>query len=265
MRTIKITTIIRRLRFQFGGGSYPLFSYTHDMACPSWSLPALHACPGMVATDDSCICFGCYAQMGNYSRQNVLDCQAARFAWTKAALRFNPDKWIDTMISGILELDSEYFRIHDSGDFFSAEYVNAWYAVAKRCNATRFWAPTRSYHGKRLEPIKQALKRFNRLENVVIRPSALHWDEAAPSRAGFSSGSTALTSADMLPSNHTLCKKTMVAGGSCESESCRLCWDEPSESVAYLVHGRQGKHKVYSIGHNEKRKRAATVARFAKI
>jgi hypothetical protein len=36
-----------------------------------------------------------------------------------------------------------YFRLHDSGDFFSRKYLEAWNEVARRLPDVKFWAPTR--------------------------------------------------------------------------------------------------------------------------
>ena len=79
----------RSPKFPFAGREYSLLTRTSAMSCWSFSLPALHSCPGMVATSDDSICACCYAQMNRYNMGNVLTPAAARFAWLRAAVRFN--------------------------------------------------------------------------------------------------------------------------------------------------------------------------------
>jgi hypothetical protein len=56
-------------------------------------------------------------------------------------------------------------RVHVSGDFYSADYVRAWVAVATACPATRFYAYTRSW---RVPHIVPALAELARLRNVRL-------------------------------------------------------------------------------------------------
>src|SRR6516162_9609523 len=46
---------------------------------------------------------------------------------------------------GVTRKSEKLFRIHDSGDFFSAAYANAWYEVCRQLPDIRFWAPTRAW------------------------------------------------------------------------------------------------------------------------
>ena len=60
-------------------------------------------------------------------------------------------------------------RLHVSGDFFSEEYVEAWYTIAKDLMPDfRFWAYTRSW---RVPSLKNALERLRSLPNVTIYAS----------------------------------------------------------------------------------------------
>jgi hypothetical protein len=56
-------------------------------------------------------------------------------------------------------------RIHVSEDFYSAEYVRKWAAVARACPATRFYAYTRSW---RRPDIAAALAELSRCRNVRL-------------------------------------------------------------------------------------------------
>jgi len=56
-------------------------------------------------------------------------------------------------------------RIHVSGDFYDADYVDSWAAIARRCPRTTFYAYTRSW---RIPRIAQALDELARLSNVQL-------------------------------------------------------------------------------------------------
>jgi hypothetical protein len=123
-----------------------------------WTLPAhwvelsdgtkFNACPNA----GSCAAF-CYAKFGMYQFSNVKeshrqklelvlyrlqDFKAQMIAEIKSLRRKN--KWI-------------YIRIHDSGDFFSEEYAQAWLDIALECYHTIFYAYT-----KEVKLFKETLK-----------------------------------------------------------------------------------------------------------
>ena len=50
---------------------------------------------------------------------------------------------VETQLFGGRKHAPQYFRIHDSGDFFSLEYFTAWAELAKRHPETRFYAYTK--------------------------------------------------------------------------------------------------------------------------
>jgi hypothetical protein len=56
-------------------------------------------------------------------------------------------------------------RIHVSGDFYDADYVRRWAAIARRCPRTIFYAYTRSW---RVPAIASALGEMTRLRNVRL-------------------------------------------------------------------------------------------------
>jgi hypothetical protein len=81
---------------------------------------------------------------------------------------------------------TKYFRIHDSGDFWSPEYYDQWVEICEHFSAVKFWAPTRVWHlgwGRSLPDRKP--------KNLILRPSALHYLDPAPRLGGkWASGST---------------------------------------------------------------------------
>jgi hypothetical protein len=74
-----------------------------------------------------------------------------------------------------------FFRLHDSGDFFSPEYLRQWKQIANRLPDITFWAPSRSW------ATSWGLKGVDSVDtintppaNLVIRPSAYEVGDAGP-------------------------------------------------------------------------------------
>lgn len=170
------------------------------------------------------ICSVCYALKGNYANLNQQVWQAVRFAWTKAAMdhdargrfigpvRQNPptasDKhekigrssyfaaFMTEALRAYYSKDSEegrienaedphYFRVHDSGDFWSESYYWAWIQVIEQFSCIRFWAPVRGW----ISPV--LVKAFQRRpKNFAVKPSALFFKDPAPEIPGLPKGST---------------------------------------------------------------------------
>jgi hypothetical protein len=240
-----------KVKINWNGLTTSLLSWTEDMGCWSFSIPAGDSCPMAVyepsADGKASICGGCYAQIGRYGMPNVADSQWTRFMWLRSNLKdgdMGKSRIIDTLATAIRQhVKNGYFRGHDSGDFFSPGYVDCWYAICSMLPDIKFWFPTRSYHkpGK----LTDAVKQLSRLPNVTMRPSALWVDSPAPQIPGFALGTGVVTT---LEGNdqRMLCPKT-TNGGTCESNSCRTCWNFPTEAVYYYVHGAYGRHKLANV------------------
>lgn len=222
-------------RIMVPGTTVGLLSEPSKMPCHSWSLPAGESCPWAV-TGKGTVCGSCYAKRGNYKYHHVSNANKARFDWTLSMLRDGKaEEWADYMLAAIEDAPTKYFRIHDSGDFFSVAYVNAWYSVCSR-STKRFWAPTRSYRGTKA--MLDALIRLNSLPNVTIRPSAIMIDENAPIIDGLAAGG-AVVHTTRKDHSHV----TDVAGSHCPArnqgnscDSCRFCWDSADTAVVYGLH-----------------------------
>lgn len=70
-----------------------------------------------------------------------------------------------------------YFRIHDAGDFYTPEYVRAWFDICSALPEVSFWAPTRMWamSGMSSTEFQKGLP-----FNLALRPSALHFREGPP-------------------------------------------------------------------------------------
>lgn len=161
--------------------------------------------PELTFSGNGMLHFDCYAEGGQYSTGQVQYAQLMRFAWVKMALEdgtFVPVMdWAVKNANYYLggkgkiktdELDEngdpiyvpvrgerdgqKYFRLHDSGDFFSVAYIEAWRRVAELNPDVIFWAPSRLWA---LGPKMIAeVNRINTpLRNLVIRPSAYQINE----------------------------------------------------------------------------------------
>lgn len=234
----------------------------------SFSLPAGFACPMIVARDENDICFGCYAQINRYNMPNVLGAQTVRHMWVKENLKESGVDWVAEVFIAAIRKDvgpSGFFRVHDSGDFISPNYILMWHRVCQRSPSIKFWFPTRCWdHSRTLSPNWQnALTALAALGNVTVRPSAIKYGDKSPGVNYLSRGTTVVLP-DQDPLGAKLCPKT-VKGGNCTDHGCRTCWYDRSD-VAYLVHGWLGRHIVpnaYSdrIQNTRKRITALTMER----
>lgn len=226
----------RKYKARVPGTRVSLLTATSKMPGPSWSLPAHKACPREAGN----ICQACYAAPehgGSYRYENVRNAQKARWDWTREALR-TPEEthaWVRAMVEGIRETGCEYFRVHDSGDMFSAGYAEMWLRVASCLPEVKFWIPTRAWQQPAgvlpiLDPLMGVLKRMAQLPNVTVRPSALNFGDRAPRIDGLHAGTTA-SMPDVFRAAQ--CGAPDQNG---ECGDCRKCWDEKSVPVSYRKH-----------------------------
>lgn len=199
------------------------------MPCDSWSIPAVKSCPGaffgvnaICGTDKKHT--SCYATRHAYVWSTTQLAQKARYDWLLRCMASADGyrEFVETMVTALARKRKRYFRIHDSGDMFNARYISAWYEICSRVYWMEFWVPTRSY---RLSNLLPHLVRLNSLPNVIVRPSALHFEDAPPVIEGLSAGTSAAKTEYNCPA-HT-------QGNMCGS--CRKCWDKTSE-VVYRLH-----------------------------
>ena len=280
-------------------GQARLLSWTSKMSAPSFSLPAGSSviggsCPGATAAQsvnglrvirdtskhvldvlgrpvelDRAICQHCYAEGGQYSTANVQFYQVLRFAWATRAVR--DGSFVDVMSYAVANADyklkderhpGRYFRIHDSGDFYSLEYLAAWREVAARFPDILFWAPTRIWATKWGHRATEIMRpRPGVPDNLILRPSAYHINEHVPSAAelgpGWAAGTTVFSdaSSDGGPSPKYAGMQQRVFDWDCgvyaidnkkatcrnaiapdNKKGCRACWRFPDQVVNYTLH-----------------------------
>jgi hypothetical protein len=226
------------------------------------------------------ICSKCYASGGNYALYwQVSSPQMARLLWVLAvlkegifvsevvkAIRFTLSDELTSMEKfKDLKLNTNYFRLHDSGDFFDPNdygiamdrfaYYDGWCEIARQLPEIRFWAPTR------MHIFPEWRRRFieNQPSNLTVRPSQLWVDVYPPMITGMAAGSGVASviqkrvrdpvtnklqrvlegfspHAGAIFGGTWCCPAYFFSGHSCDSAHCRLCWDQPQKPVCYPRH-----------------------------
>jgi len=245
--------------------------------------------PGGVAVpmrEGLTICSRCYAEVqgASFTRTNNQFRVVLCYWWLRQSLAARRMDWlVDIFVDSIkhLSFGSERHRIqpirlHDSGDFFSADYAEMWCRVADRLAvempAVVLWAPTRTwaqggwseFWTKRLGALA-SLRTIGR-PNLVIRASGYNFGDAAPGQMHHTNakGTTSLFKPsarvqDFLR-NRTDPMKVARPGAaepradwncqvygadetSCThamapdgKKGCRACWLHPELSVNYTSH-----------------------------
>ena len=112
----------------------------------NWSLPAfgvtltdgttMNVCPNAGA----CASY-CYARNGTYNFSNV----KARHIWNLELILKDITVWESLMLEEVQhpKMKGRHVRIHDSGDFFSDEYLLAWLDIAIKTPEVNFYCYTK--------------------------------------------------------------------------------------------------------------------------
>lgn len=105
----------------------------------NFGIPAYKSITGKVTCPfaDECIKF-CYAKKGAYIWSNVKPAFERRFELTRSS------DFITEMNKEILKKKPDYVRVHDSGDYYSKEYLNKWIEIAIHNPDVRFYSYTNS-------------------------------------------------------------------------------------------------------------------------
>lgn len=281
-----VEKIIRSRIDKFSIEMPTLFSKTSKMKAPSWSFPAGPPAVGGTCISSALfkhpsqyetalaqgdvqqrpanvkdwICSYCYAGKSNYMHRTSQYSQTIRAIWMMGILKTHsfPDaaKLLTKALrahlgnKGKREADNEdprYFRIHDSGDMtLNPDTYSLWCSVAGNLGDVSFWAPTRMWT---FASFVNRVRSSPPPGNLVLRPSALHFNDKAPAIEGFAAGSTAHASNKKQPVDPVASR---LADWSCpayqfnntcsgskgpdKKKPCRLCWDYPDSTVSYKGH-----------------------------
>lgn len=105
----------------------------------NFGIPAYKSSSGKVTCPfaDSCIKF-CYAKKGAYTWSNVKPAFEKRYEISKT------DDFIRQINVEIVKKKIEYVRVHDSGDYYSKEYLDKWIKIAIQNPDVKFYSYTNS-------------------------------------------------------------------------------------------------------------------------
>lgn len=104
----------------------------------SWGIPAYKSQSGMITCPGAKDCIvGCYARNGRYVMTNVKQAQEKRLALSLT------EEFVDVICQEISRRKVERLRIHDSGDFYSLDYLKKWIKIAELNPSTLFYAYTK--------------------------------------------------------------------------------------------------------------------------
>lgn len=123
-----------------GSGSNMTFRVLGFGIPADYNFDGGNTCPGANA------CRGvCYAKQGRYMMANVMNARKHNLNFFNG---FGAHSFVCAAIADLTRFVKRYnvVRIHDSGDFFSQEYLNAWKAIAAAFPSVIFYAYTKSLH-----------------------------------------------------------------------------------------------------------------------
>ncbi len=149
-----------------------------------------------IPAQDTCLWAGeckkyCYASKGAYIWSNVKPAFQRRLDATKQ------DNFAQVMIAEIVRRKANVIRIHDSGDFYSREYLHKWFKVMDSLPQVKFYAYSKSLpllQGEQLPDnftlIKsEGGKRDDLIDPSVDRHARIFKTEAELIAAGYANAS----------------------------------------------------------------------------
>jgi hypothetical protein len=180
---------------------------------------------------DNWLCSGCYGLKGLYGNPSMVFLMEARKQFIEAQIamdkRSGRDELVEIMVRAIrmgqvksiteryflrqmgMEQeawaipDPHYFRWHDVGDAWLAEWQNAIFRICEalgteqndqslglRLPPVKFWQPTRMWMVE--GPLLEAAKAGRIPRNLSVRPSAAHFTEKPAALRGLAAGSCAV-------------------------------------------------------------------------
>lgn len=98
--------------------------------------------PGLTCNETCNVdCFGCKGAYAAYSR-------TCSMHWD-SNLEHSQDEWfIGNMIAEILRSGATTIRIHPEGDFYSQQYLDSWFSVARCLPGVEFYCYTKEFARK---------------------------------------------------------------------------------------------------------------------
>ena len=108
-------------------------SKINGMKIFNFGIPAVETCIGAT----TCKTY-CYAKKGAYAWPVV------KAAYNRRLVASKQDDFCEVLFNEIVMSQATHIRIHDSGDFYSREYLNKWLTVADSLPHVTFYCYTKS-------------------------------------------------------------------------------------------------------------------------
>lgn len=191
-----------------------------------WSLPAVSTCHWRTKQCE----FYCYAKKAEAMYPDCLPCRERNLEESKKE-NFVPD--MIKVIQWNLQRPSKkgkqcYFRIHESGDFYSLEYLKSWIQIAKYFPNVIFTAYT-----KAINLIELVINDIP--SNFVIRYSV--WSDTDPEQIAkaeklnlpiYTAYTEDVLEKKVQQENFTKCD--------CKCENCKKCYSLEFKKIAVAIH-----------------------------
>lgn len=194
-------------------------------------IPSFNLLPGLTCSPDSCkhcLREGCYAVKNAFRCGYNVQKNSTLHAWTdNTVLAMTRLSELEDMLVSYLSrvrFSIKLFRIHSSGDFFSVEYAEMWYRIAKMFPDIRFLAFTKQWDVVRLVPF-YSLSNFSLVlsgwTGITIPEDLRTFYHCAWCNDGQET---------RIPENAMMCP------GSCET--CGMCWylNELQRDTQFIKH-----------------------------
>jgi hypothetical protein len=111
----------------------------------SFGIPAFESADGFKTCPKAGACAAiCYARQGHYRMPNVVEAREFNLRIVRGDL----DRFVAMAVEDLKKIPNRTIRVHDSGDFFSEDYLRAWYKIARAFPEKRFYSYTKSLHLK---------------------------------------------------------------------------------------------------------------------
>jgi hypothetical protein len=113
------------------------------LATIGFGIPAFRSLDGFKTCPMAGPCSGpCYARQGTYNWPATVKAREHNLALVRGDLA----EFVKQAILDLSSSRAETVRIHDSGDFFSQEYLGAWIEIAVKTPSKIFYAYSKSLH-----------------------------------------------------------------------------------------------------------------------
>src|SRR3990167_6387334 len=139
----------------------------------SFNIPAFRSADGFHTCPKAGACATmCYARQGRYMMPNV----AATREFNLDIVRGDLNHFINSAIDDLGRIKQSIIRVHDSGDFFSQAYMDAWFTLAAYFPSKKFYAYTKSLHLDRSKKPSnfQIIQSVGGLMDASIDPNDCH-------------------------------------------------------------------------------------------